>query len=144
MGSFECEFPKQNASSGEIREILKTTKTIAVVGLSPKEDRPSHGIALYLKKEGFNVIGVNPGQTEIFGEKVYKSVRDIPETVDLVNIFLRPENVGPVVDDAIFKKAKAIWMQEGIVNNEAAEKARAAGLRVVMNKCIFKEHMGLT
>lgn len=141
----ECEFPKHNATSEEIHSILKAAKTIAVVGLSPKEDRPSHTIALYLKDQGYRVIGVNPGVSEIFGEKVYKSVAEIPEEIDIVDIFLRRENIRPVVEDAIKKKAKVVWMQLGIVNNAAADVARAAGLKVVMNKCIFTEHraMGL-
>ena len=139
----ECEFPKHNATSEQIRSILKEAKTIAVVGLSPKEDRPSHSIALYLKDQGYRVIGVNPGVSEIFGEKVYKSVAEIPDEIDIVDIFLRPENIPPVVEDAIRKKAKVVWMQLGIVNNAAAESARAAGLKVVMNKCIFTEHRAL-
>ena len=135
-----CEFPKANPTSAEITAILKSVKTIAVVGLSPKEERPSHWIALYLRDHGFNVIGVNPGHSDILGIKVYPSLTAIPENVELVNLFIRAENVAPVVDEAITKKAKAIWMQEGIVHNAAAEKARAAGLQVVMNKCIYKEH----
>lgn len=143
MTGQECEFPKQNANRDEIEAILKSAKTIAVVGLSPKEDRPSHTIALYLKKQGYRVIGVNPGHSEIFGEKVYKSVGEIPENIDIVDIFLRPENIPPVVEEAINKKAKTVWMQLGIVNNAAADRAREAGLKVVMNKCIYIEHKAL-
>lgn len=141
--SSECEFPKHNATSEEIRGILRDAKTIAVVGLSPKEERPSHSIALYLKNQGYKVVGVNPGVSEIFGEKVYKTVAEIPEQIDIVDIFLRPENIPPVVEEAIRKKAKVIWMQQGIVNNAAADAARAAGLKVVMNKCIFTEHRAM-
>jgi predicted CoA-binding protein len=138
--SGECEFPKINLSNKEIATLLKDVKTIAVVGLSHKPDRPSHWIAAYLRDHGYRVIGVNPSQTEVFGEKVYASLSDIPEKIDLANLFLRPESVPPVVDEAIAKGVKAVWMQEGIVNNAAADKARAAGLSVVMNKCIYKEH----
>lgn len=136
----ECELPKFNPTSDEIREILRSTKTIAVVGLSPKEDRPSYQVAKYLKNSGYRIIGVNPGHSELMGEKAYKSVADIPSEIDVVDIFLRPENIPPVVEDAIKKKAKVIWMQLGIVNNEAAEIALAAGLKVVMNKCLATEH----
>jgi uncharacterized protein len=140
MADGGCEIPKQNASSAEIERILEASKTIAVVGISPKEERPSHWIALYLRDHGYNVIGVNPGHSEILGIKVYPSLRDIPEPVDLVDLFIRAENIPPLVEDAISIKAKAVWMQEGIVNNAAANRARAAGLTVVMNRCIYKEH----
>ena len=140
MSPQECEFPKFNASSDEIKAILKNAKTIAVVGISAKPDRPSHWIAQYLKDKGYRVIGVNPTYQEVFGEPVHASLLDVKEPIDIVDIFMRPEKIPPVVDLAIEKGAKVIWMQEGIVNNEAAEKARSAGLKVVMNKCIFKEH----
>ena len=136
----ECELPKSNASSKEISDILASAKTIAVVGISPKEDRPSHGISRYLMDRGYTVIGVNPGISELFGQKVYKSLSDIAEPIDIVDIFRPSDAVPGIVDEAIKKKAKVIWMQEGIVHNEAAERARQAGLIVVMNKCIYKEH----
>lgn len=136
----ECEFPKSNASSAEIGKLLKESKTIAVVGISPKPERPSHGIYQYLKDVGYRVYGVNPGQTEILGDKIYKNLIDIPDNIDIVDIFRTPDAVPAIVDEALQKKAKAIWMQEGIVHNAAAEKARAAGMTVVMNKCIYKEH----
>ena len=139
----ECEFPASNASSDEIAEILRTSKTIAVVGLSPKPERPSHSVSAYMKEVGYKIIPVNPGQTEILGEKVYKSLLDIPEPVDMVNIFREPSAVPEIVDQAIQIRTKVVWMQEGIVHNEAAEKARKAGLKVVMNKCIYKEHIKL-
>src|SRR5581483_1882676 len=122
--------------------MLTSSKTIAVVGISPKEDRPSHWIAKYLMDRGYKVFGVNPGIGELFGQRVYKSLLDVPEPVDMVDIFRLPEAVPEIVDQAIAIKAKAIWMQEGIVNNAAADKARAAGMKVVMNKCIYKEHAG--
>jgi uncharacterized protein len=140
----ECEFPKSNATSQEIAEMLRTAKVIAVVGLSPKPERPSHGVSAYMKDQGYTIIPVNPGHPEILGEKAYKSLLDVPGPIDIVNIFREPSAVPEIVDQAIQKKAKAIWMQEGIVHNEAAEKACAAGLKVVMNKCIYKEHARLT
>jgi uncharacterized protein len=139
----DCQFPKENATSDEIAEILRTTRVIAVVGLSPKPERPSYGVSSYMKDQGYTIIPVNPGQSEILGEKAYKSVLDIPQAVDMVNIFREPAAVPDIVDQAIAKGAKVVWMQEGIVHNEAAEKARAAGLKVVMNKCLFKEHRQL-
>jgi predicted CoA-binding protein len=122
-----------------IKELLATTRTIAVVGLSPKENRPSNLVARYLLNAGFTVIPVNPGQTEILGLPCYPGLRSIPTPVDLVDIFRRSEEVGPVVDEAIAIGAKAIWMQEGIVNEAAAAKARAAGLTVIMDQCIKVE-----
>jgi predicted CoA-binding protein len=139
----ECEFPKFNADLDQIKIVLKSSKTIAVVGISQKEERPSHWIAKYLKDNGYMVYGVHPSLKELWGEKIYKNLSEIPEPIDIVNIFLNPDLVGPVVDEAIKIKAKVIWMQEGIVNNQAAERARDAGLTVVMNKCIFKVHQFL-
>ena len=139
----ECDFPAFNATSPEIAGLLRGAKTIAVVGLSPKPDRPSHSVSAYMQAQGYRIIPVNPGHAEILGEKVYKSLLEVPEPVDIVNIFREPAAVPEIVDQAIQMKAKAIWMQEGIVHNEAAEKARAAGLLVVMNKCIYKEHVKL-
>src|SRR4030088_589520 len=101
----------------EIAEILRNSKTIAVVGLSPKPDRPSHGVSAYMQAQGYRIIPVNPGHPEILGEKAYKSLLDVPETVDIVNIFREPSAVPEIVDQAIAKKAKVIWMQEGIVHN---------------------------
>src|SRR5437016_13434667 len=124
----ECEFPTTNATGAEIAQILKTAKTIAVIGASLKPDRPSHWISVYLKEQGYKVIPVNPGHTEILGDKCYKSLSEIPEPVDIVDIFREIGAVPAIVDEAIAKKAKVIWMQEGIVHNEAAAKVRAAGL----------------
>jgi predicted CoA-binding protein len=138
----ECEFPKSNATDAEIGEMLASAKTIAVVGISPKAERPSHWIAKYLMDHGYRVFGVNPGLSELFGQRVYKTLADVPEPIDIVDIFRQPDAVPLIVDDAIKLKAKVIWMQQGIVNNQAADTARAAGLKVVMNKCIYKEHTG--
>lgn len=128
-----------------IGRILKESKTIAVVGLSPEPDRPSHGVAAYLKSKGYKIIPVNPAVPEVLGEKSYPDIKSIPATVkvDVVDIFRRPEFVPPIVEDAIKIKAKAVWMQEGIVHEEAAKKARDAGLLVVMDRCMMKEHAKL-
>ena len=139
----ECAFPNQDATPSEIVEILRTSKVIAVVGLSPNPERPSHRVSLYMRGQGYTIIPVNPGQSEILGLKSYKSLLEIPGPVDIVNIFRDRSAVPEIVDQAIVKKAKVIWMQEGIVHNAAAEKARAVGMKVVMNKCIYKEHAAL-
>ncbi|MBI2069171.1 MAG: CoA-binding protein [Elusimicrobia bacterium] len=138
-----CEVPAFNASSEEMAGILKTAKTIAVVGLSPKPERPSHDVARYLKARGYKIIPVNPGHKEILGEPCYPSLLEVPEKVDLVDIFRETAAVPDIVDQAIKIKAKAVWMQLGIIHNEAAKKAKAAGLKVVMNACTKVEHMGL-
>ena len=121
-------------------DILRKYKTIAVVGLSNNPMRPSHGVSEYMKRQGYRIIPVNPGHAEILGEKAYRTLEDIPEPVEIVNIFRRSDQVGPAVDSAIKIGAKVVWMQEGIENEEAAEKARAAGLEVVQDRCILKEH----
>ena len=121
-------------------EILKFSKTIAVVGLSPNEDRPSYSVASYLQQQGYRIIPVNPRAASILGEKSYPDLLSIPESVDLVDIFRRSEEVPPIVDDAIKIGAKAVWMQEGVVNGEAADRAVEAGIPVVMDKCTLKEH----
>jgi predicted CoA-binding protein len=139
----ECEFPTTNATGAEIAQILKSAKTIAVIGASLKPERPSHWISKYLKEHGYKVIPVNPGHTEILGDKCYKSLSEVPGPVDIVDIFREPGAVPAIVDEAIAKKAKVVWMQEGIVHNAAAEKARRAGLLVVQNKCIYQEHARL-
>jgi uncharacterized protein len=124
-------------------DLLRQYKTIAVVGLSNKRMRPAYGVSDYMKRQGYRIIPVHPLETEVLGEKAYKRLQDIPEPVEIVNIFRRSDLVGPIVDDAIAIGAKAVWMQEGVVNEEAAEKARAAGLEVVMDQCILKEHRWL-
>ena len=121
-------------------DILRSVKTIAVVGLSSKRMRPSYGVSEYMQRAGYRIIPVNPSETEVLGEKAYPDLDSIPVPVDLVNIFRRSELVPPVVDAAIRIGAKAIWMQEDVVHEEAAEKARAAGLMVVMDRCVLKEH----
>lgn len=124
----------------DLRQILVTTKTIAVVGLSNKPDRPSHAIPAYLQAQGYRIIPVNPTISEALGEKAYASLRDVPVPVDVVEIFRRAEDVPPIVEDAIAIGAKVVWMQEGIINEEAAARAEAAGLTVVMDTCMGATH----
>ena len=126
-----------------IRRILTDSKTIAVVGLSPKPNRPSHQVALYLMEAGYTIIPVNPGQDAILGQICYTSLRDIPVPVDIVNIFRRSESVMPVVEEAIEIGARFIWMQEGVINEEASAKTARAGLTVIMNRCTKIDHMNL-
>jgi predicted CoA-binding protein len=125
------------------QEILNSSKTIAVVGLSPRRERPSFTVANYLKEQGFRIIPVNPTATEILGERSYPDLSSIPERVDVVDIFRRSEEVLPIVEEAIKIGAKFVWMQEGVVNEEAASRARDAGLLVIMDKCMLKEHRRL-
>ncbi len=124
-------------------EILKAWKTIAVVGLSPKKTRPSHGVSEYMQTHGYRIIPVNPGHSEILGQPCYRRLEDIPEPVEIVNVFRRSEECGPVIDSAIAIGAKCVWLQEGIEHLDGAAKARAAGLEVVMDRCILKEHRKL-
>lgn len=121
-------------------ELIRDAKTIAVVGVSSRPDRASNEVAKYLIDAGYTVYLVNPTETEIFGMPVYDAVAEVPEPVDIVDIFRRPEDVPPVVADAIASGAKAVWMQLGIVNEAAAAEARAAGLEVVMDRCAKIEH----
>ncbi len=129
-----------NPSTEDIKRILLENKTIAVVGLSPKWNRPSHFAAKYMKEHGYKIIPVNPGYDQILGEKCYKSLLDIPEPVDIVDIFRRSKDVPPIVEDAIEIGAKVVWMQLTVVNEEAAQRARDAGLEVVMNRCVKIEY----
>ncbi|OGP70204.1 MAG: CoA-binding protein [Deltaproteobacteria bacterium RBG_16_50_11] len=126
----------------EIREILAQCKNVAVVGISPKEDRPSYGVASYLQSKGYRIIPVRPDGDTLMGERVYPSLTQIPKEieVDIVDIFRRPEDVPPIVDEAIRRGAKVVWMQEGIIHEEAAARARRAGLKVVMDRCMKKDH----
>jgi len=130
----------QAQSDEMLKEIFDSTETIASVGLSGSEDKPSHWVGLYLMGEGFHVIPVNPTTDKILGEKSYPDLESIPEKIDVVQIFRPSEAVMPFVESAIKIGAKVVWMQEGIVNEEAAEKARAAGLKVVMDACMRATH----
>jgi predicted CoA-binding protein len=123
-----------------IADLLKRAKTIAVVGLSNSPLRPSHGVSAYMQTNGYHIIPVNPEIKGALGEKAYASLLEVPEKIDIVNIFRRPEFVEEVVDQAIQLKVPAIWMQEEVINEKAAEKARRAGIFVVMDHCILKEH----
>ena len=130
----------QNPSPGEIKALLQRAKTIAVVGLSPDPDRPSYSVAMYLQSNGYRVVPVRPGGGEILGEKVYGRLSDIPFAVDVVDHFRRSSYVAAHVDEAIQLRVPAIWMQEGVIDEEAAERAKQAGLMVVMDRCMLKEH----
>ena len=123
-----------------ITDLLKRAKNIAVVGLSNSPLRPSHGVSAYMQTQGYRIIPVNPRVNEVLGERAYASLLDVPEKIDIVNIFRRSELVGEVVDQAIRMKVPAIWMQEDVINEPAAEKARKAGILVIMDRCILKEH----
>jgi predicted CoA-binding protein len=127
-----------------IPDLLRSSRVIAVVGLSGKKFRPSYGVAEYMQAQGYRIIPVNPNEAEVLGEKTYRTLEDVPEHIDIVDIFRRSEFVGPIVDSAIRVGANAVWMQEGVVHEEAAKKARDAGLAVVMDRCILKEHMRAT
>lgn len=124
-----------------ITQILKTSRIIAVVGLSSKHFRPSYCVAEYLQSAGYRIIPVNPQEKEVLGERAYARLEDVPVNVDIVDIFRRPEFVPAIVESAIAKGAKAVWMQEGVIHSDAAERARRAGLVVVMDACILKEHV---
>jgi len=133
------------AQSDPIAELLKTAKTIAVVGLSRNPMRASHGVSAYMQSHGYRIIPVNPKIDECLGQRAYASLLDIPEKdsrdrIDIVNIFRRPEFVEEIVDQAIQLKVPAVWMQEDVIHEKAAEKARQAGVFVVMDRCILKEH----
>lgn len=126
--------------SDALSAILKQYKTLAVVGLSSRPTRPSHGVASYMKAHGYRIIPVNPHEQQVLGEQAFPRLEDVPEPVELVVIFRRPEFVPEIVESAIRKGAKVVWMQEGIVHEAAAQRARQAGLEVVQDRCILKEH----
>ena len=128
------------SESDRIVELLETVQTIAVVGLTDSPMRPSYGVSAYMQSQGYRIIPVNPNITESLGEKAYASLLEVPEKIDLVDVFRRSDAVPEVVDQAIQLKVPAIWMQEGVIHEEAAERARKAGIFVVMDKCILKEH----
>ena len=127
-------------SGGDIIPWVLSLKTIAVVGCSPKPERPSHGVAQYLQAAGYKIIPVNPGQDMILGEKCHPNLLEIPERVDVVDIFRRSEEVLPIVKEAIKIGAKAVWMQDGVEHEAAKELAEKAGLKVVMNDCMLRQH----
>ncbi|HVP00909.1 MAG TPA: CoA-binding protein [Bryobacteraceae bacterium] len=127
----------------DIAQMLRSARVIAVVGLSGDEFRPSHGVAAYMQRAGYRIIPVNPNETEVLGEKAYERLEDVPEKIDIVDIFRRSRFVRGIVESAIRIGAKAVWMQEGVVDEEAAMLAREAGLDVVMDRCILKDHRRL-
>jgi len=154
----QCEIPLSNATSKEIVQLFASTKTIAVVGLSPKPERDSHRVAAYLQQQGYRIIPINPNVKEVLGEKAYHSLEaakeglateaaqaclTISEPIEVVDIFRKVEVVPAIVNAAIQIGARAVWMQEGIVHNASAAQARATGLQVVMNKCMLKEHRAM-
>lgn len=128
------------SDSDSIDRIFDMARTIAVVGLSPNPHRPSNGVARYLQRAGYRIIPVNPNVAEVLGEPAYPTLRDIGEPVDVVDVFRRSEFVGPIVDDAIAIKARAVWLQDGVIDEAAAKRARAAGMDVVMDDCMMRRH----
>jgi predicted CoA-binding protein len=142
IGNSDSSRHASTPSAGDpISQILQTSRTIAVVGLSSRRFRPSYGVSEYLKSAGYRIIPVNPGETEVLGEKSYARLEDVPERVDIVNVFRRSEFVPAIVESAIRIGARGVWMQEGVIHSEAAELARRAGLFVIMDSCILKEHI---
>ncbi|WP_457746945.1 CoA-binding protein [Sulfurimonas sp.] len=140
----ECEFPTVNSNMDEIKEIFESVKTIAVLGLSPDESKASHRVAKYLQEAGYKIVPVYPKGDEILGEKVYRSLAEIPFTVDMVDIFRKPTVFDAVADACIERgDVKVFWGQVGLVNNEAAQKAKDAGMKVVQNQCAMVDHRNL-
>lgn len=137
----ECEFPSVNSNSEEIIEIFKNTKTIAIAGLSPNESKASNMVARYLQNAGFKIVPIYPKEDTILGEKVYRSLDEIPFKIDMVDIFRKPNAIADVIDACITRgDIDTVWTQLGLVNNEAAKKAEEAGMKVVQNKCTKIEH----
>jgi len=128
-------------SAETIKRILSECHTIAVVGLSSDSSRPSHSVAGYMRRHGYRVIAVNPNETEVFGDQAYPNLESVREQIDLVDVFRRPDEAGHAVDDAIAVGAKAVWLQEGVIDEAAAQRALKAGLLVVMDRCWLKEHI---
>lgn len=129
-----------NSSADEIDAILRQSQTIAVVGLSPRPDRPSYEVAAYLQRHGYRIIPVNPNATEVLGERAYPRLEDVPDRIDVVDVFRRPTEIGPIVDATIARRVPVLWLQLGVVNESEAARARAAGVRVIMDRCIAVEH----
>ena len=140
----ECEFPTVNSNMDEIKDIFESVKTIAVLGLSPDEEKASHKVAKYLQEVGYKIVPIYPKEETILGEKVYRSLVEIPFAVDMVDIFRKPDALG-VIADACMERGdiKVFWTQKGIVNNEAANKAKNAGMKVVQNQCAMVDHKNL-
>lgn len=145
MAESVCELSQIITNDEEIVNLLTSSHTVAVVGLSDKPERDSYQVAFYLKSQGYRIIPVNPNLTEALGERAYASLADIPDSiaVNVVDIFRKPEYIPEVVDQAIARKVRGVWMQKGLVHNAAAQRARAAGLIVVMDRCMMVEHRRL-
>lgn len=140
----ECEFPTVNADPAQMKDIFNTTKTIAIIGCSPDESKASNMVAKYLKSQGYKIIPVYPKEEEILGEKVYRSLSEIPFKVDMVDIFRKPAEISKIVDECIRRgDVECVWTQLGLVNNEAAAKAQEKGINVVQSKCTKIEHQKL-
>lgn len=134
----------QNPGPDEIRNLLETVRHIAVVGLSPKTSRPSHQVARALQGFGYHIIPIRPAVDEVLGEKAYASLRDVPGPIDLVDVFRAPDRIGPIIDDCIAIGIKAVWLQDGVINEAEALRARAAGMTVVMNRCTYRDYRQLS
>ncbi|MBP9615939.1 MAG: CoA-binding protein [Aliarcobacter sp.] len=140
----ECEFPTVNSKNDEIIEIFKNTKTIAIAGLSPDTSKASNMVAAYLQNAGFKIVPIYPKEDTILGEKVYRTISEVPFKIDMVDIFRKPDAIAAIVDEVIARgDVDTVWTQLGLVNNEAASKAKEAGLKVVQNKCTKIEHRNL-
>jgi hypothetical protein len=140
----ECEFPTVNSNNDEIKAIFESVKTIAVLGLSPDASKDSHRVALYLQEAGYTIVPIYPKEETILGEKVYRSLAEIPFAVDMVNIFRKPDALNAIAEACIARgDVKVFWAQKGIVNNEAAKKAEDAGMKVVQNHCSMVEHRSM-
>ena len=140
----DCEFPTVNSKSEEIIEIFKNTKTIAIAGLSPDASKASNMVAVYLQNAGFKIVPIYPKEDTILGEKVYRTISEVPFKIDMVDIFRKPDAIAAIVDEVIARgDVDTVWTQLGLVNNEAASKAKEAGLKVVQNKCTKIEHRNL-
>jgi predicted CoA-binding protein len=140
----ECEFPTVNSKNEEIIEIFKNTKTIAIAGLSPDTSKASNMVAAYLQNAGFKIVPIYPKEDTILGEKVYRTISEVPFKIDMVDIFRKPDAIAAIVDEVIARgDVDTVWTQLGLVNNEAASKAKEAGLKVVQNKCTKIEHRNL-
>lgn len=136
-----CELPREQASDAEISEILRRFRRLAIVGISDKEDRPSYRVAAYLQEAGFQLFPVNPLLDEVLGERAYPDLLSLPAAIEIVDVFRRPEAMPEIAAQAIRIGARVLWLQEGIVHNEAAARAKEAGLAVVQNRCLLKEHL---
>lgn len=142
MRDQNCEFPLANADERDIDALLADARTVAVVGLSDKPDRDSYHVAAYLQRQGYRIVPINPGVSQVLGEPAFPDLVTVPDdvSVDIVDIFRKPEAIPAIVDQAIARGAGAIWMQKGLAHNAAADRARAHGLRVVMDRCLMVEH----